>query len=145
LLGCALVAIHIDENACASCGYTYLMSFAERALGWGIAIYAVMYLVWSAMVIYGLASGVISLGVRLLVLTIVLLIAARSLRLVARADILPYAAVWAATAITLDGVFLVPFAGWGLYSNWTVWLGYALVAVIPYVLFPLTRRHGRSH
>lgn len=120
------------------------MWFAERAVGWGIAIYAVMYLTWSAMVIYGFASGYLSLAARLAVLALVLTVAARSLRLVARADILPYSAVWAFLALVLDGIFLVPFAGPALYANWTVWLGYALVIAIPYVLFPLTRRHGRA-
>lgn len=108
-----------------------MMRFGMYALGWGIAIYAVMYLLWSGLVIYGLAAGVLSLIVRLIALTVVTTIAARSLRLPDWKDLAPYTVSWAVVAILLDALFLVPFSGWALYATWSVWVGYALVAILP--------------
>ena len=109
------------------------MRFARGAIGWGIAIYALMYLLWSGLVIYGLAAGGLSLIVRLLALAIITTIAGRSIRMTNWKDLAPYTCVWAVIAIVLDAIFLVPFSGWSLYATWSVWVGYALVAVIPLI------------
>ncbi|MFZ2556045.1 MAG: hypothetical protein WAZ27_05190 [Minisyncoccia bacterium] len=117
------------------------MNMTVRSLGWGVVIYAIMYLAWSGLVIYGLSLGTLSLVARVLVLFFIVSIAVNSLRLQDWKDILPYSALWAAVAVLLDAIFLVPFTGWELYSSWSVWAGYALV-----VIFPLIRpflRNGR--
>ena len=108
-----------------------MMRFGARALGWGIAIYAVMYLLWSGLVIYGLAAGVTSLVIRLVTLAAITIIAARSLHMPNWRDLVPYTVSWALIAVVLDALFLVPFSGWALYATWSVWVGYALVAIIP--------------
>src|SRR3989344_3217203 len=106
------------------------MGWFSKAIGWGIVIYAVMYLVWSGLVIYGLSLGYLSLIVRLLVLFFITMIAARSLRLGNWKDVFPYSVVWAIVAAILDGLFLVPFSGWGLYSSLSVWFGYAVFLLL---------------
>lgn len=107
------------------------MNFFARALGWGIAIYAVMYLLWSGLVIYGLASGIPSLIIRLLALAAITTIAGRAVRMMNWKDLAPFTISWALVAVILDAIFLVPFSGWSLYATWSVWVGYALVAIIP--------------
>ena len=115
------------------------MVFLQRVVGGGIAIYAVMYLLSSGLVMYGLSFGITSLAVRIIGLAIVTTIVARMLRLVARMDILPYSIGWAVIAAALDAVFLVPFSGWTLYAEWGVWVGYLLVVIIPLLTFSLRR------
>lgn len=115
-----------------------------RALGWGVAIYAIMYLAWSGLVIYGYSLGMLSLVIRLAILFGITTLAARSLRLIDWKDILPYSALWALTAIVLDGIYLVPFTGWTLYSTWSVWLGYALIVVFPLIRPYLRTRTGNQ-
>jgi hypothetical protein len=109
-----------------------------RTIALGIAIYAVMYLVWSGLVIYGLSAGYASLALRLAVLFGLTSIAAQSLHYSRWNDLLPHTIGWAVVAIVLDAIFLVPFSGWELYSSWSVWVGYMLI-----VLFPLipTRKY----
>lgn len=92
-----------------------------------------MYLLWSGLVIYGFAAGMFSLVVRLAALAAITTIAARSLRLPTILDYVPYTCAWAGVAVILDAVFLVPFSGFVIYSSWSVWVGYALVALIPLV------------
>lgn len=116
------------------------MGWFSKAIGWGIVIYAVMYLVWSGLVIYGLSLGYLSLIVRLLVLFFITMIAARSLRLADWKDVFPYSVVWAVVAAILDGLFLVPFSGWGLYTSLSVWFGYALIVILPLVSIFWRRR-----
>ncbi|OGG72777.1 hypothetical protein A3A38_03145 [Candidatus Kaiserbacteria bacterium RIFCSPLOWO2_01_FULL_53_17] len=107
------------------------MTWLKNAIGWGIVIYALMYLVWSGLVIYGLSLGILSLIVRLGVLVLATTIAGRSLKVGSWKDLVPYTFVWAVIAALLDALFLVPFSGWGLYASWSVWVGYALVVIIP--------------
>jgi len=121
------------------------MGWFSKAIGWGIVIYAVMYLVWSGLVIYGLSLGYLSLIVRLLVLFFLTMIAARSLRLSDWKDVLPYSALWAIVAAILDGLYLVPFSGWGLYSSLSVWFGYALIIILPLVSIVWRRRSANPH
>lgn len=123
-------------------GYNDPMGWLTRAAGWGILIYAVMYLVWSGLVIYGLSLGLLSLAIRIITLALMTTIAARSLRRTDWKDILPFSISWAIAAAILDAVFLVPFSGWELYASWSVWVGYALVAIVPLLTSLFSRRRG---
>lgn len=112
--------------------------------GWGIAIYAVMYLIGSGLLIYGFAVGIIPVLVKLLGLIGVSGIAGRALPLSNWKDVLPYSVAWAIIAAILDGIFWVPFAGWQLYASYGVWVGYALVALIPVVAVRIVRPHAAA-
>src|SRR3989344_3837706 len=80
------------------------MGWLTRAVGWGVVIYAVMYLVWSGLVIYGLSLGLLSLALRILTLVLITTIAARSLRRADWKDILPFSISWAIVAVILDAI-----------------------------------------
>ena len=108
-------------------------------LGWGIVIYAFMYLVWIGMALHGFAQGTVPRVFTLCVLIATATIAGRSLRLSTWKDILPYSVVWTVIVMLLDGIFTVPYAGWLVYFDWNLWVGYVLVALIP-LFAPLTRR-----
>ena len=121
------------------------MNWLSRAIGWGIVIYAVMYLTWSGLVIYGLSLGYLSIIARLIVLFVISIIAARSLRVIDWKDVIPYSAAWAVTAMVLDGLFLVPFAGWGLYASLSIWVGYALIVALPILGTYWRRQSANPH
>ena len=112
--------------------------------GWGVLIYAVMYLAWSGLVIYGLSVGVGSLVARVVLLALVTTIATRSLRISTVHDLIPCAALWAFTALLLDTIFLVPFTGWALFSSWSVWAGYVLIVVAPVLTMTLSRSRSEA-
>lgn len=107
-------------------------------VGWGIAIYAIMFLVWSVFVTYGFVEGVFPRIAGLLTLVAVTLIAGRSLRAPTWKDVLPYAAAWAVIIILCDMLLSVPFTGWQLFADWNVWVGYALALLVP-LFAPYTR------
>ena len=113
-------------------------------LGWGIVIYAVMSLLWSGLVIYGMADSLLSLVIRLCALIFIASIAGRSLRAHSWQDVLPYSVFWAGTMAVLDAVYTVPFSGWSMYTDWRLWVGYALVAIIP-LLAPYRHRLPQDH
>lgn len=109
------------------------MNRVLAAIGWGVLIYAVMYLAWSGLVIYGLSAGIGSLVARMILLVVVTAMAARYMRLFTLHDIVPIALGWALIAAIADSIFLTPFTGWALYSLWSVWAGYALIVAAPTV------------
>jgi hypothetical protein len=104
-----------------------------KLLGWGIVIYAIMQLAWSALVVYGLAGSIMGRFVELAVLVAVALIASRTLRFHTWQDIFPYSLSWAFVVLLLDALLNVPISGWQMYGDWNLWLGYALVVVVPLV------------
>lgn len=111
-----------------------------RALfGWGIVIYAVLYLVWSGLVIHGLSGMFFSRIVVIVSLITLASIATKSLRLFTERDVLPYAIGWVVIAGVMDAIFAVPSAGWGMYSDWNLWVGYMLLFVVPLVVTAVTR------
>lgn len=100
-------------------------------LGWGIAIYAIMSLVWSGFITYGFIEGLAPRIVGLVILIALALMAGSSLRLSSWSDILPYSIAWGVMMAILDGIFSVPYAGWQLYTDLNVWFGYLIVVVAP--------------
>lgn len=99
--------------------------------GWGIVIYAIPTLAWSAMALYGWNAGFAPRLVEFFILAAVCIVAGKSLRFRTWKDILPYSIVWALVVAILDGVFTYPSQGFALYQAWISWAGYALVAVLP--------------
>ena len=106
--------------------------------GWGIAIYAIMFLVWSGFVLYGFTAGVFPRVAGLIVLVGIATMAGRSLKFHQWKDILPYSFFWTLEVAVLDIVFSVPYTGWQLFSDWNIWVGYLLVVTVP-LLAPYTR------
>jgi len=100
-------------------------------VGWGIVIYAVVFFVWSALNIHGLADGYLARGVSLLALVLTAGIAGRSLKLPTWKDVLPYSVAWVVVIAACDAIVAVPYTGWTLYADWNVWVGYALVLGVP--------------
>jgi len=111
-------------------------------LGWGIAIYAVMFLLWSAFVVYGFVEGAAPRIAGFLVLVATAVIAGKALRAHSWRDILPYSLSWGVLMVVFDAVMSVPLAGWQLYADWNVWFGYSIVVLAP--LFALYPRFNRS-
>lgn len=114
-------------------------------IGWGIMIYAVMYLLWNGLVLYGFVEGFAPRTLSLIVLIVIAMIAARSLRYSNARDIAPYSLTWALVVILLDVVYTVPFAGWGMFSDWNVWVGYTLVALVPMLTPYFLRVRALNH
>ncbi len=119
---------HVAHNACMRYG---------SLIGWGIVIYAVMFLMWNGLIQHAVIGGA-SRIVLLLTLVITATIAGRSLRFSSPKDILPYSISWMIVVALLDAVYSVPTAGWQLYADWNVWVGYILVVAVP-LLAPYTR------
>lgn len=109
--------------------------------GWGIVIYAIMFLVWSAFVTYGFVDGFLPRAVGFVTLVLTALIAGRSLRANSWRDILPNSLAWAFMMAIFDGVMSVPFAGWQIFTDWSVWFGYMVVVIAPLLaLYPRFER-----
>ena len=106
-------------------------------IGWGVVIYAIMYLSLNGLTIYGYRGTNVLPIVELVILLVVTTIAARSLKFHSWKDILPYSICWMLVVAALDALYTVPFSGTQMYTNWQLWVGYALVVLLP-LLAPLT-------
>jgi hypothetical protein len=113
-------------------------------IGWGIVIYAVVFLVWTGTGIYGFTQGVEPYIAELLALIIVCLWAGSELKFRTWKDIFPYSFGWAVIAVALDALYVVPLQGWGWYEQWATWISYALIALLP-LLSVYLRKKTSSH
>ena len=114
--------------------HTTYVKFA-KLFGWGVAIYAVMFLIWSGFITYGFATGLQPKILAFIALIAMALLAGRSLRFSSWRDIAPYSFSWAMIIAILDAIFAVPFTGWGIYTNASVLVGYLIVFTIPLLAF----------
>ena len=103
--------------------------------GWGVVMYAILFLLWSSFIVYGFTEGSFPILIALFVLIILAIIAGRSLRLSSWVDILPYSVAWALIMALFDVLITVPFSGWQIYSEWSVWAGYILVVIVPLITY----------
>ncbi len=102
-----------------------------KLLGWGIVIYAVMYLVVAGLAVYQIDSGLLSRTISLLVLVALGTLAGLSLKRHSALDIVPYSLVWMLEVIALDLAMSAPYAGISVLLDWNVWVGYSLVFLVP--------------
>lgn len=113
--------------------------------GWGIAIYAVMFFLWSLFITYGFVEGFLPRVIGLFALIVVTFFAGRSLRASTWRDILPYSLGWGVLMAVFDGITSVPYAGWSIYTDWAIWFMYAAVVVGPLLaLYPHFKRFSSS-
>lgn len=112
-----------------------------RALfGWGIVIYAVMFLVSSLLAVHPTGPALIARVVLLCTLVITASIAARSVRAFSERDIALYAFGWVACALVFDALLVVPTTGWLLFTDWNVWVGYLVLFFVPIAVTFLSKR-----
>lgn len=114
--------------------HTVLMKYG-LLFGWGIVIYSILFLLWSVFIAYGFVEGAFPILIALFTLIVLAIIAGRSLHLSSWVDILPYSFSWALIIAFFDVILTVPFSGWQIFSEWNVWAGYLLVAIVPLVSF----------
>jgi hypothetical protein len=106
----------------------------DRIIGWGVVVYAIMFLLWSGFVQYGFLEGVTPHIIAMAVLIGTLTLITRVLRPPSVEVILPYAVGWVLVSVFLDVVFSLPYAGWELFADWSVLIGYALIFIVPIVV-----------
>lgn len=119
------------------------MGLGDR-IGWGIVIYAMVFLTWAGVSVYGWTSGIGPRIAEVAMLIFVCLWAGSQLKFRTWVDILPYSFGWAAIAAALDALLVVPLTGWGWYEMWPTWVGYALVVILP-LFAPMLRMQKVPH
>ena len=106
--------------------------------GWGIVIYAVMYLAWSGLVLYGVSGGILARLFMLTLLVMVMTLAGRSLMRERWEDILPYSLSWLCIVFFFDIFFAVRTSGLEIFTDPNIWLTYALIVFVP-IISPRSR------
>ena len=99
--------------------------------GWGIAIYAIVHMVWTGFLSYEFVNGTAPRIAILLILSVVAAIAGSSLRLSTWKDILPYSITWGLCMAILNTILSWPFIAWGVFVEPYIWLSYCIVIIVP--------------
>ncbi len=115
-----------------------------KLFGWGIAIYAAVFLAWSILVIHGFIEGLAPRALLAATLAAVLVVAGRDLRLHQWYDVLPYSIGWILIIIVFDLVCAVPVSGWEIWHDWNIWVGYLMVLLVPLLTVSPRKRHSHA-
>jgi len=110
----------------------------KSLFGWGAGIYAAMFLLWSIFIKYGFVEGLLPNAISIVVLSVIVALAARSLHFTSWKDLLPYSIGWAVVVFVLDVLITVPFTGWAIFVHPRVIIGYALIIILPLLFFERT-------
>lgn len=112
-----------------------------RTVGYGIILYAVMYLAWGLFAAYGFAGTQIARLGLFLVLIASTAIAARSLRYSSLRDSMLFVIAWLATIAVLDALFAGANGTWSIFADPNLWIGYLLVLGTP-IVFHIPAAHA---
>ena len=113
------------------CYILYMYIDYEKLIGWGVGVYAVMFLLWSAFVAYGFVDGYLPQIIGLVVLIGLMYKAGKSIPGGTWQSALPYSVSWVVIIGVLDIILSVPFAGWEIFTDWNLWVSYGLIFAIP--------------
>ncbi len=114
-------------------------------IGWGIVIYAIAFLAWGGMGIYGFTQGPLPYLIELLLLVIVCVWAGSELKFKSWADILSYSIGWAVIAAALDSLYVVPMQSWSWYQELSPWVFYLLIVFLPLLSVLLRKNSATRH
>jgi len=103
----------------------------EKVIGWGLSIYAIMFLLWSGFVTYGFIEGLMPRIVGLIVLVGLMYYAGKSLPVSSWQAAIPYALGWVIVVAALDSLISVPATGWIIFLDWNLWISYAIIFAVP--------------
>lgn len=104
-----------------------------RSFGWGVALYACMYLAFALIAAYGYAGTAAARIAMLVVLLSTTLIASRTIAHLGKVDRVPYVFSWLIMIAAFDVAFAAASDSWGVFSDPNLWIGYGLVAAAPFV------------
>ena len=103
----------------------------KKLFGYGILIYVALFVYWSALIAYGAEQGIISQIVSLIIIAALACFAGHKLETKSVNKIIRYSVGWTVIVALLDVLFTVPFTGWEVFNEWSVWVGYAIILLIP--------------
>lgn len=103
----------------------------KKLIGFGVLIWAVAYVLAMAFYAYHVLGALWAKIILDIVVAVFAFFAACNLKKSSALKILAYSVVWVIIAFLLDLLLTVPYSGMGIYKTWDLWIGYALVLIVP--------------
>jgi hypothetical protein len=104
-----------------------------KLIGFGVLLYAVVFLIMSGFTAYGSGDTFLTKIIALVALAIVAYLAGKNLRAGSMGEIIKYSLGWLIIVAILDYFFTLPFATTAVYSQWNLWVGYAIILLLPLI------------
>ncbi len=102
----------------------------KKLIGFGLLIYTAAFLVMSGFVAYGAQNSLTAKIITLLVIAIATCHAGKSVKKDSAAGIKKYSIGWVVIVFILNVLICSRFVD-NFFSQWNVWVGYALILLIP--------------
>lgn len=104
----------------------------KKALGYGVALWVVMFVIVSALISFKAYQGAVMLVVVAIISGIISYVLAGYAKPAKANDALLYGVSWVVVGVVLDLLVTSRFNA-AIFSSWSLWLGYALVLLAPMV------------
>lgn len=104
----------------------------KKAIGYGVALWVLMFVIISILIAYKIYEGVIVAIVVAIISGIISYILAGYAKPTKISEALMYGFTWVVVGVILDVIVTRRFNA-AIFSEWSLWLGYALVLLAPIV------------
>lgn len=102
-----------------------------KLLGFGVLIYGVAFIVASVFVGFEVESPALMNTVTTIAMLLAVFLLAKNLKLSSRREMLKYSLSWMVIVLLLDLFLTARFTGADFFSQWHIWLAYALILLVP--------------
>lgn len=105
----------------------------KKLFGFGILLYALMFLFWSILMSFGVSDAVWAWPLALIVLAFLVHCIAHKLHTKNLGKLLGYSVGWAIIMALLDYFISMRFTGPVLFQMWETYAAYAIIVLVPLV------------
>lgn len=103
-----------------------------KSLGFGALIWGVAFVVVSAFISFGIdTAGLVVQTITTFLVLLTAFLLAKSLNLSDKTEMLKYSFSWVVVGLILDVLITTGFTGWEFFYDWSIWVSYVLILLVP--------------
>lgn len=102
-----------------------------KTIGYGVVIWVVAFMVVCVLMAFNVTNPVLMQGITTLSVLATSFMLAKKVGASSKGEMLKYTFSWALTSLILDYLVTTHFTGMQFFSNWYIWVAYALLIIVP--------------
>ena len=100
-------------------------------IGYGVIIWVVAFMVVCVLMAFKVTNPILMQGITTLSVLGTAFMLAKKVGASSKGEMLKYTFSWALTSLILDYLVTTHFTGMQFFSNWYIWVAYALLLIVP--------------
>jgi hypothetical protein len=102
-----------------------------KMICYGVVIWVVAFMVACVLIAFKVTNPVLMQGITTIAVLATAFMLAKKVGASSKGEMLKYTFSWALTSLILDYLITTHFTGMQFFSNWYIWMAYALLVIVP--------------